>query len=216
MDYVILKNYTKEIKGQVILDNINYSFEKGKIYGLYGKNGSGKTMLLRAISGLIKPTSGSVEVNGKVIGKDIDFSEDTGIIIETLSLFPEYNAIDNLRMIANIQKKATDKDIVDALEKVGLDPSNKKKIKTYSLGMKQKLNIAQAIFENQQLLLLDEPTNALDAESVKNIYNLFVEQKNMGKTIIVASHVKEDLMNVCDEIVYIENGKILKEEMKIC
>ena len=214
MDYIILKNYTKKIKDNVILDDISYTFEKGKIYGLYGRNGSGKTMLLRAISGLIKPTSGSVVVNGKIIGKDVDFSENTGIIIETLSLFPEYSAMDNLKMLAKIQNKATEEDIINTIQKVGLDPKNKRKIKTYSLGMKQKLNIAQAIFEDQELLLLDEPTNALDAQSVKNIYELFRELRNQEKTLIIASHVKEDLIKVCDQILYIENGKIQKEESR--
>ena len=209
MKYIVMDNYYKEIKHKVILDHITYEFEKGKIYGLYGRNGSGKTMLLRAISGLIKPTSGMVAVNGKVIGKDIDFSENTGIIIETLSLFPEYSAFKNLKLLSKIQKKATDEDIIKALESVGLNPKYDSKIKTYSLGMKQKLNIAQAIFEDQELLLLDEPTNALDSQSVQKIYQLFLDLKKKGKTIIISSHIQEDLKAICDEVICIENGKII-------
>lgn len=212
MDYINFENYTKKIKNKVILDNINYSFEKGNIYGLYGRNGSGKTMLLRAIAGLIIPTTGSVSVNGKKIHQDVDFPDDTGIMIETLSLFPEYSAFENLKNLSQIQNKVSDEKIYEAIELVGLDPKNKQKIKTYSLGMKQKLNIAQAIFENQELLLLDEPTNALDKQSVQDIFKLFMQLKNEGKTIIIASHIREDLDLYCDTVLFIENGKLLNEE----
>ncbi|MEG0409179.1 MAG: ABC transporter ATP-binding protein [Bacilli bacterium] len=212
MSYIEIKNYTKKIKDKTILDNINYSFEKGKIYGLYGRNGSGKTMLLRAISGLIIPTDGSVTVNNEIIHKTVDFPNDTGIIIENLSLFPEYSAFQNLKRLSKIQNKATDEDIYNAIELVGLDPKNHEKIKTYSLGMKQKLNIAQAIFEDQELLLLDEPTNALDRQSVQDIYNLFMQLKEKGKTLIIASHIRDDLESYCDSVLFIENGKLYNEE----
>lgn len=212
MNYIEIKNYTKKIKNRVILDNINCSLEKGKIYGLYGRNGSGKTMLLRAISGLIVPTSGSVTVNGEIIHETVDFPSDTGIIIENLSLFPEYTAFQNLKRLSKIQNKATDEDIYKAIELVGLDPKNDEKIRTYSLGMKQKLNIAQAIFEDQKLLLLDEPTNALDRQSVQDIYDLFMQLKKKGKTLIIASHIREDLESHCDLVLFIENGKLYEEE----
>lgn len=208
MNYIQVKNYTKTIKNNIILNDINLNFEKGKIYGLYGRNGSGKTMFLRALAGLIHPTQGEIIIDGKTLHKDIDFPENTGIIIETLSLLPQYSAYQNLYLLSKIQNKATSHDINNAITAVGLDPNNKKKIKTYSLGMKQKLNIAQAIFENQELLLLDEPTNALDEQSIEDIYMLFHHLKERGKTIFIATHNKDDLINHCDEIYEVKNGNI--------
>lgn len=215
MTYIEFKDYTKIINNKTILDHLNLSFEKGKIYGLLGHNGSGKTMFLRAICGLIKPTSGSVSVNGKVIGKDTDFSENTGIIIETLALIPEYNAHKNLKLLGKINNHDNDEMINQTIKQVGLDPNNKKPIRTYSLGMKQKLNIAQAIFEDQTLLLLDEPTNALDEDSVKNIFNLFTELSKRGKTIFIASHNRLDLEDICDEIYCVNEGKIYRKDNKL-
>lgn len=203
-----VKNYTKLIKKKTILDNVNISFESGKIYGLHGKNGSGKTMLLRAISGLILPTSGEVSIDGKVIGKDIEFPDSVGIIIENMTMLTDYTAFDNLKILAKIKKIATDEDIRSALENVGLNPDDKKKVKAFSLGMKQKLNIAQAIMEKPKLLLLDEPTNALDEESVKDVRKLLLEMKEQGVLIIIASHNKEDLEVLCDDLVEIYEGRI--------
>lgn len=203
-----VKNYTKFIKKKTILDNVNISFESGKIYGLHGKNGSGKTMLLRAICGLILPTSGEVSIDGKVIGKDIEFPESVGIIIENMTMLTDYTAFDNLKILAKIKKIATDEDIRSALENVGLNPDDKKKVKAFSLGMKQKLNIAQAIMEKPKLLLLDEPTNALDEESVKDVRKLLLEMKEQGVLIIIASHNKEDLEVLCDDLVEIYEGRI--------
>lgn len=212
MSKIIVKNVSKEIKGKTILNNISYTFESGTIYGLHGRNGSGKTMLLRAIAGLIIPNSGEIIVDGKVIGKDIEFPESMGIIIENMSLLPEYTAFENLKLLAKIKKVATDEDIVNALKSVGLDPYDKKKVKAFSLGMKQKLNIAQAIFENPEILLLDEPTNALDNETIKDIRELLIKMKNQGKTIIIASHNNEDISSLADEIIEIVNGSIKKED----
>lgn len=212
MSKIIVKNISKEIKGKMILDNVSYAFESGMIYGLHGRNGSGKTMLLRAIAGLIIANSGEIIVDGKIIGKDIEFPESMGIIIENMSLLPEYTAFENLKMLAKIKKVATDEDIVNALKAVGLDPYDKKKIKAFSLGMKQKLNIAQAIFEDPEILLLDEPTNALDNETIKDIRELLITMKEQGKTIIIASHNNEDLSTLTDEIIEIVNGSIKKED----
>ena len=203
-----VKNYTKLIKKKTILDNVNISFESGKIYGLHGKNGSGKTMLLRAICGLILPTSGEVSIDGKIIGKDIEFPESVGIIIENMTMLTDYTAFDNLKILAKIKKIATDEDIRNALENVGLNPDDKKKVKAFSLGMKQKLNIAQAIMEKPKLLLLDAPTNALDEESVKEVRKLLLEMKEQGVLIIIASHNKEDLDVLCDDLVEIYEGRI--------
>ncbi|MBQ3497502.1 MAG: ABC transporter ATP-binding protein [Clostridia bacterium] len=206
---ITVKNYTKIIKKKTVLSNINYTFNGGKIYGLYGRNGCGKTMLLRAICGLILPTEGEVIIDNKVIGKDIEFPDSVGIIIENIEMLSEYNAFQNLKMIAKIKKIATDSEIKDALELVGLDPYDKKKVKTYSLGMKQKLNIAQAIMEKPQLLLLDEPTNALDTDSVNNLRNLLLKMKDEGVLIIIASHNQDDINVLCDEIVNISNGEVV-------
>lgn len=210
-----IKDYTKVIKKKTILDNINISFESGKIYGLHGRNGSGKTMLLRAICGLILPTEGSVSIDGKIIGKDIEFPESVGVIIESMSMLPEYSGFDNLKMLAKIKKIATDDDIRNAMNSVGLDPDNKKRVGTYSLGMKQKLNIAQAIMEKPGLYLLDEPTNALDEGTVNDIRKLLLTLKENGALIIIASHNKEDLSVLCDEVIHINEGKITTADKKV-
>lgn len=207
---VVFKNYNKLIKKKEILTDINLTFESGKIYGLHGHNGSGKTMLLRAICGLILPTSGSVTVDGKTVGKDIEFPDGVGVIIENMSLIPEYTGFKNLQLLAGIKKKIGDSEIRDTLISVGLDPDDKRKVKEYSLGMKQKLNFAQAIMEKPELLLLDEPTNAMDVQTVEKVRSILVEMKEKGTLIIIASHNKEDLDALCDEFINICDGKIQK------
>lgn len=205
---VVFKNYNKLIKKKEILTDINLTFESGKIYGLHGHNGSGKTMLLRAICGLILPTSGSVTVDGKTVGKDIEFPDSVGVIIENMSLIPEYTGFKNLQLLAGIKKKIGDSEIRDTLISVGLDPDDKRKVKEYSLGMKQKLNFAQAIMEKPELLLLDEPTNAMDVQTVGKVRSILAEMKEKGTLIIIASHNKEDLDALCDEFIDICDGKI--------
>lgn len=203
-----IENYTKEIRKKTVLSNVNAEFESGKIYGLHGRNGSGKTMLLRAICGLILPTEGRVLIDGKTVGKDIEFPDSVGLIIENMTMLPDFSAYDNLNMLAKIKKIATQDDIRNALETVGLDPDDKKKVKAFSLGMKQKLNLAQTIMEKPQLYLLDEPTNALDEETVNNIRALLLTLKKEGALIIIASHNKEDLDILCDEVYEIYEGQI--------
>ncbi len=204
-----VNHYTKIIKKKSVLNNINLTFQSGKIYGISGKNGCGKTMLLRAICGLILPTSGEVIIDGKVIGKDIEFPDSVGIIIENVELLSEYSGIDNLRLIARINRIATDEDIKESMNFVGLEPYDKKKVKAYSLGMKQKLNIAQAIMEKPKLLLLDEPTNALDEESINSIRELLLKFKKNDSLIIIASHNKDDLNILCDEIINLSAGEVV-------
>lgn len=206
-----LQNVTKRIKENTVLDNVSYTFKSGFVYGLYGQNGSGKTMLLRAISGLINLDSGSIFIDGEKLHDKIEFPPETGIVIENMELLPECSAKRNLQMLAKIKNKADEKDIIFSLERVGLDPDSDKKVKKFSLGMKQRLNIAQAIFENQKIILLDEPTNALDEEAVQLIYKIIREEKSRGATIIVATHHKEDLKEVCDVILKIAEGKIVEE-----
>ena len=206
-----LQNVTKRIKENTVLDNVSYTFKSGFVYGLYGQNGSGKTMLLRAISGLINLDSGSIFIDGEKLHDKIEFPPETGIVIENMELLPECSAKRNLQMLAKIKNIADEKDIIFSLERVGLDPDSEKKVKKFSLGMKQRLNNAQAIFENQKIILLDEPTNALDEEAVQLIYKIIREEKSRGATIIVATHHKEDLKEVCDVILKIAEGKIVEE-----
>ena len=203
-----IKDYTKVIKGKTILDNINYTFEGGRIYGLQGRNGSGKTMLLRAISGLMFATSGHITIDGKVLHKDIEFPENLGLIIESTELLPQFDAFTNLKLIADIKKVATDDDIRRVIEDVGLDEAGNKKVKEYSLGMRQKLAIAQAIFEKPEILLLDEPTNGLDEASVEKIRKLLKAQAEGGTLIIVASHSKEDIEFLSDVLIKMDNGRL--------
>lgn len=204
-----LINVSKKLGKKTVLDNISYVFENGKIYGLSGINGSGKTMLLRAISGLIIPTQGEIIIDRKILHKDITIPESIGIVIENMELLGQYNAFDNLKLLSKIKKCSTDEDIIKSLERVGL--TTDKKVKKYSLGMKQRLNIAQAIFESPQILLLDEPTNALDDDGVKQIYNLLKEEKEKGVTVIITTHNKQDLTDLCDVVLTMSEGKLYEK-----
>lgn len=208
MESVRIVNYTKQIKRNIILDNINYTFQKGKIYGITGRNGSGKTMLLRAICGLIFPDDGEIYIDNKELHKDIPFPDNCGVIIENSELLPNFSGLQNLKILSKILKKASDDDIRKALETVGLDPKSNKKVKAYSLGMKQRLSIAQAIFEKPELLLMDEPTNALDENGVEMVRNILQEYRDKGAIILVASHNKEDIKILADEVINISEGKI--------
>lgn len=203
---VEIKNYCKSIKSRPILNYVSYNFEYGKIYGIYGHNGSGKTMLLRAIAGLLVPDSGSVVIDGKVLHKDMSFPPSIGIVIENMNLLPQYNAFDNLKILGKIKKTATDEDITTALERVGL--KSDLKVKKFSLGMKQRLNIAQAVFEKQKIILLDEPTNALDNDGVQLIYKLLKEEKERGALVVITTHHKEDLEEVCDVVLKMTEGEL--------
>ena len=211
---VEVKHYTKKIRGKMILDDVSAEFEGGKIYGLYGRNGSGKSMFLRALSGLIRPTSGIVEVDGVKITKDIDFPESLGLIIENIKLQEAFDARTNLEILANIKKVATAEDIDWALEAVGLDPNDKTKVKAFSLGMNQKLAIAQAIFEHPNLILMDEPTNALDFQSVEDFRKVLESLKNENRVIIIATHSKEDLVALSDEYFEMSAGKLRKSSLE--
>lgn len=203
---VEIKNVSKKLSSRFVLNNINYQFEYGKVYGLCGPNGSGKTMLLRAIAGLIVPTSGEIIIDGKVLHKDISFPPNAGIVIENMSLLPQYNAFDNLKLLADLKKKASDEDINNALNRVGLNSDLK--VRKYSLGMRQRLNIAQAIFEKQNIILLDEPTNALDEYGVQLVYKIIKEERNRGALVIVATHHEEDLREMCDTILTVSEGRV--------
>ena len=211
MSEIIIENLSKTIKNNKILDNVNLTFESGHVYGLVGRNGSGKTMLLRAICGLIFPDSGKVIIDGKQLHKDISLPESCGIIIENTDLLLNFSAFDNLKMLSEIKNTANDNMIKSAIKSVGLDPDSKKKVKTFSLGMKQRLSIAQALFEDPDILLLDEPTNALDEDGVNDVRRILLEQKKKNKLIIIASHNKEDISLLSDTVISVSNGRFQRK-----
>lgn len=211
--FIKIEGVTKEIQGNVVLNNINLELEKGHIYGFRGNNGSGKTMLFRAIAGLIHTTEGSIVIDGKKIGKDISFPENIGLLIEHPGFIPEYTGLKNLELLSFIQRKIDRKQVEEAIERVGLNPRDKKKFKKYSLGMKQRLGIAQAIMENPTLIILDEPTNGLDEDGVQKINQIILDLKKEGKTLLIASHDRDSLDKVSDEIYQIDVGKIVGHEV---
>ncbi len=207
MDIVVkIENVTKVYGNQTVLNNVSLICEKGNIYGLVGRNGSGKTVLLKCICGLIHPTSGVVHVWGKQIGKDVDFAEDTGFIIESPGFLPRETALANLKHLALIRGNTRITEIIESLKTVGLDPFLKKPVGKYSMGMRQRLGIAQAIMEKPHLLILDEPMNGLDNHGVEDIRSVLLLLKESGVTIILASHFKEDISYLCDEVYQIDAG----------
>ena len=208
MDKIIIKNASRDIKGVSVLDNINLELDRGGIYGFIGSNGSGKTMLFRAICGLIKLTEGEIEVLSKKIRKDISFPESLGVIIESIGFWDEYTGFENLYLLSRIKKIIGKKEIMETLTRVVLNPKDKRTYKKYSLGMKQRLGIAEAIMEKPELLVLDEPTNALDDEGVETVRNILFEEKERGATILIASHNKEDISILCDRIFKMSEGRL--------
>lgn len=207
-DVIVIDKLTKSFKGKTVLEDVNMRLQEGRIYGIVGDNGSGKTVLLKLICGFMKPDSGTVTVNGKVIGKDADFPENTGIIIEAPGFLPNYSGMKNLEYLASIRGKIGKEQIESAMKTVGLDPSSKLRVGKYSLGMKQRLGIAQAIMENQQLLILDEPMNALDKDAVEEMRRLFLSFKASGKTMLIVSHNEGDISTLCDEVYEFDGAKI--------
>ena len=205
---VRLEDYFKSFKSSEVLKNINLTLESGKVIGLKGKNGSGKTMLMRAISGLILPTSGKVYINDKELGRQISFPPSIGILIENPSFISNYTGFKNLKILASIQNRISDDEIRDAIRKVGLDPDDKRTFKKYSLGMKQRLGIAAAIMERPDIVILDEPINALDEAGAGLIKGLLDELKANGSLIIIACHDTEELNYLSDEIYEIYDGEI--------
>lgn len=212
MNLIELKNVSKSYKGLILFENTTVSFEKGKIYGIVGHNGSGKSVLFKMICGFVFPDQGSIFVNGEELGKNKRFPENFGIIIERPGYLGDKTGFENLRYLADIQNKISDEKIKETLEKVGLPHTIKQKVMNYSLGMKQKLAIAQAIMEDQEILLLDEPFNGLDIDSVQNIRRLFKTLNEEGKTIILTSHNNEDIEILCDHVFRIRNYNL--EQLK--
>lgn len=206
---IIIKDFTKKLSHNYVLNDINLELVSGKIYGFVGKNGSGKTMLMRAICGLILPTTGHVEIDGKILGKDISFPNNVGALIENPGFISSYSGFKNLKVLAQIKNKISNDKIIEALKNVGLEPNDKKSFRKYSLGMKQKLGIAAAIMEEPELLILDEPFNGLDEDSVDKVRNLILKRKNENNIIILSCHDSQEIEKLCDEIVEIKTGKIV-------
>lgn len=201
-----VQNAVKRFRDQVVLKNVSISFEKGQIHGIVGRNGSGKTVLFKCICGLMHPEEGVILVNGKRVGRDVDMPEDIGAIIEAPGFLPNYSGYKNLRFLANIRRKIGKEEIVNVLKTVGLDPESRKHVGKYSLGMRQRLGIAQAIMEDPEILILDEPMNGLDNAGVQDIRALLLELKAQGKTILLASHNHEDIAALCDTVHEMDGG----------
>lgn len=207
-----LKNVTKEFDKVEIIKNISLEFETGKIYGLYGRNGSGKSVLMKLICGFLIPTKGKVLINGKDFNAKNEYPDNLRAVIEKPSFFPELTGFENLKLLAKIQNKISDEEIIKALDLVNLIDEKDKKYSKYSLGMKQKLAIAQAIMEDPNILILDEPFNGIEEKSVEKITKFLKEEAKNGKTIIFSTHIKEDLENLADIIYKIDNGTIYENQ----
>jgi len=205
-----LKNVSKKFKKETILSNCSVTFEKGKTHGIVGENGSGKTVILKLMCGLLYPDNGAVYVSGKQIGKDVDFPDDVGVIIETPGFLPHQSGFNNLNYLASLRHRIDSKGVEKAIAFVGLDPKDKKHVGKYSLGMKQRLGIAQAIMENPSILILDEPMNGLDKSGVESIRLLLQNLKSEGRTIILASHLQDDIDLLCDTVHLVENGTLVR------
>ena len=203
-----VRNVTKRYGVNEVLKDVSLTCEAGKIYGLVGRNGSGKTVLLKSICGLVLPTSGEVYVWGQQVGKDIDFPEDIGFIIESPGFLLQESGLRNLKHLASIRGKTSIDEIRQSMNIVGLDPDLKRPVGKYSMGMRQRLGIAQAIMEKPKLLILDEPMNGLDNQGVEHIRSLLLSLKEQGETIVLASHFKEDISYLCDEVYQMDAGNL--------
>ncbi|MCI8485394.1 MAG: ABC transporter ATP-binding protein [Lachnospiraceae bacterium] len=206
--YIEIEHVTKKFGEDVILHDINVSMEQGKVYGISGNNGSGKTVLMKCICGFLPVTQGTIRVGGKIIGREIDFPESIGVIIETPGFLTNLSGMRNLEMLAGLQNKISKEEIRLAIKRAGLDPDLKKSVSKYSLGMRQRLGIAQAIMEDPKFLILDEPFNGLDKHGVSDIRELLLELKERGKTILLASHNSEDIRILCDKVYEMDGGRI--------
>ena len=198
----------KTIHGASILQDVNLTLEDGTIYGFVGRNGSGKTMLFRALSGLMKLTRGTVNLDGQVLHRDVSVLPSLGIVLEHVGMYPNLTGVENLRYLAGLTRRAKEADIRTAIQRVGLDPDDKRTYRKYSLGMKQRLAIAQAIMEKPDVLMLDEPTNGLDDDGVRKIRDLILVEKARGAIVLLASHNQEDIRILSDHLFRIEQGRL--------
>ena len=205
---IIVDHVSKSFQGKQVLNNVTASFEPEKIHGIIGRNGSGKTVLIKTICGLIRPDSGRVIVNNAVVGRDIDFPQNIGAIIGAPGFLPTQSALKNLMYLASLRGIIGKREVRRAIEFVGLNPDDKKHVGKYSLGMKQRLGLAQAIMENPEILVLDEPMNGLDKDGVNDIREFLLEFKQDGKTIIIVSHNSEDINSLCDTVYEMDKGTL--------
>ncbi len=205
---IMVEHVTKRYKEGTVLKDVTVSFEKGKIHGIIGKNGSGKSMLFKTICGFVRADQGRVTVNGQVVGKDVDFPDDLGVIIETPGFLPYYSGFKNLTLLAGLRGRIGNRDIEEAMTLVGLDYKSKKSVRKYSLGMKQRLGIAQAVMENPSILILDEPMNSLDKSGIADVRELLKKLCGQGKTILLTSHNHEDIEQLCDTVCEMEAGEL--------
>lgn len=212
MTEIVINNLTKKIHKNIVLEDISLSMKSGNIYGFQGVNGSGKTMLMRAIIGLIHPTRGNISINGKVLGRDMEFPESIGFLLENPAFLDGYSGLDNLRMLSKVQKNMSDDELNMWLSRVGLADAGKKKYKKYSLGMKQRLGIAAAVMAEPDIIILDEPTNALDTSGIETISDIISEQKERGALVILSCHDTDRLIKLSDVIFKLENGKLVNME----
>lgn len=203
---VSVQNVSRDFGQERVLHNVSRDFEAGKIHGIVGNNGSGKTVLMKCICGFLIPTEGRIIVNGKHIGVDVDFPQDLGLIIETPGFLPNLSGLKNLEILASLNRKIGLSEVAGAIRRVGLDPLMKKPVSKYSLGMRQRLGIAQAIMENPTLLILDEPLNGLDKHGVKEMRTLIRGLRDEGKTILLASHNQGDIDELCDTVCEMDAG----------
>lgn len=208
---ITLDKAAKTIHGAQVLKSVSLELVSGRVYGLMGPNGSGKTMLMRLACGLILPSSGSVEIDGKRLGRDMDFPESVGLLIESPAFLPSYTGYKNLELLASIKGRVSAEDLRNALRDVGLEPADKRKYRKYSLGMKQRLGLAAAIMEKSDLLILDEPTNALDREGVKLVPELVKREKKRGALVLLTCHDSALLREMSDTIILIEEGRAVEE-----
>lgn len=208
---IIIENATKKFGTQTVLNNVSLTLEDGKIYGFVGQNGCGKTVLFKSICGFIYLDRGTITVDGKVIGKDIDIIKDAGIIIESPGFLPNYSAFKNLKFLTMIKDNIGDEQIKSTLISVGLDPESKKVVGKFSLGMRHRLGIAQAIMENPHILILDEPMNGLDKRGVEDIRKILMDLKKKGKLILLASHNPLDIDILCDCVYELDAGTIVNQ-----
>lgn len=213
--YIKIQNISKTIDKKTIISNCNYTFQKGKVHGIIGRNGSGKSMLLKMICGLIKPSTGKIFVDEKQIGIDCDFAPNMSCIIETPGFLENETAYKNLLFLYRLTHKSSKNDkphIFSILKKVGLSGNEKKKVKCFSTGMKQRLGLAQVLMEDSNFLILDEPMNGLDESGVSDIRNIILELKNQQKTILLTSHIPEDINTLCDTISTMQNKTINSQQ----
>lgn len=209
MAYIEINHLTKKIKNATVLDDIQLSLSRNQIYGFVGRNGSGKTMLFKAISGLIRPTQGSITIDGGRVGDGDAYPVSIGVMIENVGLWPYLSAMENLQALASIRRVIARRDVADAIRRVGLNPDDKKTFGKFSLGMKQRLVLAQAIMEKPELLVLDEPTNAIDADGVDLVKQIIREEVERGATVLLASHSMEDFDQFCDTVYPMKQGKLV-------